>query len=68
MKKKIYSILLCLAFAFTMVGCSYSEMEATYDSAADEFPPSMFVKVEEGLNYSIVYCKETKVMYLISFR
>lgn len=67
MKKKILSILLFFALSVSLVGCTYSEMDATYNEAAEELPPSMFVKVEEGMNYTVVYCKETKVMYAIGY-
>lgn len=66
MKNKILSILLSLMLAITLSSCAYSEMEATYDREAEELPPSMFVEVEAGLGYKIVYHKETKVMYAVA--
>ena len=67
MKNKILSIFfLSLILAITLSSCAYSEMDATYDKDAEELPPSMFVEVENGLNYKIVYCKETKVMYAVA--
>lgn len=51
MKKKILSILLSLMLAITLSGCAYSEMDATYDKDAEEFPPSMFVENGKPMLY-----------------
>lgn len=66
MKKKFAVLLSALVLAVGLMGCAYSEMETTYDEEAEVLPPSMFVAVEDGLRYRIVYHKETKVMYAIS--
>lgn len=46
--------------------CGYSEMDTTYDTEAEVLPPSMFVEIERGGTYRIVYQKENKVMYAVS--
>lgn len=61
--KKIISItlaisLMCLVFT----GCGYSKVE----SKADPKNPSMFVTVEDGGSWNVVYHRDTKVMYAIS--
>lgn len=66
MKKKLAILLSSLVLIFSMVGCAYSEMDTTYDKEAEVLPPSMFVEVERGDNYRIIYQKETKVMYAVS--
>lgn len=42
------------------------EEYADYDTEAEALPPSMFVEIERGDVYRIVYQKETKVMYAVS--
>lgn len=64
MKKRFFVFLMSIIICLT--GCSYSEMDTTYDKDAEELPPSMFVAVENGIGYKIVYHKETKVMYAIA--
>lgn len=70
MKKKIKRILAGIA-AFLIVvscvsfctGCAKNEAE----SVAVEDTPSMFVEVERAGSWRIVYHKNTKVMYAVSF-
>lgn len=66
MSKKFIVLFWMLVLAFSMAGCAYSEMETTYDTEAETLPPSMFVAVEDGVAYRVVYHKETKVMYVMS--
>lgn len=66
MSKKFVVLFWTLVLVFSLAACAYSEMDTTYDEEAEVLPPSMFVAVEEGLFYRIVYHKETKVMYAIS--
>lgn len=65
MKKKITAMLSVLLIAIVLSGCKYSQMETTYEEDA-EAPPSMFVEVEKGFDYYVVYHKDTKVMYVAS--
>ena len=70
MKKKTKRILAGIA-AFLIIascvlactGCAKNEAE----SVAVEDTPSMFVEVERAGSWRIVYHKDTKVMYVVSF-
>lgn len=55
-----------LVLVFGLAACGYSEMDRTYDTEAEVLPPSMFVEIERGGTYRIVYQKENKVMYAVS--
>lgn len=63
--KKILCLVLIVMMLFTFVGCSTVPEE----KASDE--TSMFVRVETGnlmgYSYNIVYHKDTKVMYAVSY-
>lgn len=63
MTKRIICAILCMIFAFFLIGCGTS-----YDEIVDKKMPSMFVIVEGcGMDsYRIVYHRDTKVMYAIS--
>ena len=70
MTKRIICALLCVIFAFLLIGCG-TRIENTKFERVDEKPQqpvSMFVVVEgSGLDaYRIVYHRDTKVMYAIS--
>ena len=59
MKKAICIVL--IALTLTLCGCgAKKESEPLSDK-------SMFVVVEIGINYKVVYHKDTKVMYVISY-
>ena len=62
MIKRIICALLCVIFAFFLIGCG------TQIERVDEKPVSMFIIVEgSGMDcYRIVYHRDTKVMYAIS--
>ena len=51
-----------LVLVFSLAACAYSEM----DTEAEVPPPSMFISIEKGDSYRVVYQKETKVMYVVS--
>ncbi len=59
MNKIIIAIFLCFIL---LIGCS--RMERVETASPDI---SMFVIIEENPNYYVVYHKETKVMYTISY-
>ena len=65
MNKRIICILLCVIFAFSLIGCG-----TVYDRVDEKAqkPASMFVIIEKGVlsNYYIVYHRDTKVMYAVS--
>lgn len=60
MKKYLIAL---IAVATLLTGC---EASAEVRSEATESVSSMFVLVEETYNWSIVYHRETKVMYAVS--
>lgn len=59
MKKFLAIIILVFVFIFT--GCD--EANGIVNGVTD----SMFVTVETGWNYKVMYCKDTKVMYVMSW-
>lgn len=63
MKKKIIAIILILILM--LAGCSSSEFGREGEQSKTETP--MFILVEESRNWKIVYHRETKVMYAISY-
>lgn len=64
--KKIFIILaMVAAMSLGLVGCDYATMESEEEDCSNV--PSMFVQVENGVDYKIVYHKDTKVMYAISY-
>lgn len=66
MTKRIICTLLCVIFAFFLIGCG-TVMERVDEKP--QKPVSMFVVVEGGNgvdSYCIVYHRDTKVMYAIS--
>lgn len=70
MIKRIICALLCVIFAFFLIGCG-TRIERTRFEQVDtkpQQPISMFIIVEgNGLDsYRIVYHRDTKVMYAIS--
>ena len=64
MKKKIATILILSVTAATALsGCKGTDAtETEYDTEST----SMFVEVEAGTQWRIMYDKETKVMYVMS--
>ena len=65
MTKRIICALLCVIFAFFLIGCS-TRIERVDEKP--QKPVSMFIIVEgSGMDsYRIVYHRDTKVMYAIS--
>ena len=66
MSTKFTVLFWTLVLVFGLAACGYSEMDTTYDTEAEVFLPSMFVEIERGGTYRIVYQKENKVMYAVS--
>lgn len=62
--KKIILILICITCTVLLYGCSeITEIEQANEKQENT---SMFVEVEESMDFKVVYHKETKVMYAIS--
>ena len=59
--KFIAVILIVLTMAVLFAGCATMEYET------DNSKGSMFVVVEETVSFCVVYHKETKVMYALSY-
>ena len=66
MSTKFAVLFWMLILVFGLAACGYSEMDTTYDAEAEVLPPSMFMEIERGDTYRIVYQKENKVMYAVS--
>ena len=66
MSTKFAVLFWTLVLVFGLAACGYSEMDTIYDTAAEVFSPSIFVEIERGGTYRIVYQKENKVMYAVS--
>lgn len=64
--KKLAIIVSGIILAMSLAACGYSKMDTTYDTEAEVLLPSMFVEIERGGTYRIVYQKENKVMYAVS--
>ena len=62
MKKIFIVFVMIVAMAFGLIGC-YDDTQPRELASADG---SSFLIVEDGVNYDIVYHKETKVMYIVS--
>lgn len=62
MKKTFIVLAMVVAMSFGLVGCHDDSQSREVASRNG----SSFIVVEEGLYYSIVYHKETKVMYTMS--
>ena len=61
--KRFLALILAVSLALMLIGCSY---QATEDQAnLDE--KSMFIKVESGPAWIVVYQRDTKVMYVVSY-
>lgn len=67
MKKRVLALIFSVGVLSTvLMGCSSATTEKAYDTNADNLK-SMFVEVEQTGSWRIVYDKETKVMYVVSF-
>lgn len=66
MKKKLFATIVGAIMALTLTACSRANYETTESKEAEYSvePSSMFVCVEETPQWSVVYHKDTKVMYV----
>ena len=62
MKKTFIVFVMIVAMAFGLIGCHNDSQPKELESVDG----SSFLIVEYGVNYDIVYHKETKVMYIVS--
>ena len=65
MRTKIFVIAI-LIFCLLLTGCG-AKMSTVNDATVNAGDRSMFVLIEKGAIYNIVYHRETKVMYAISY-
>ena len=66
MKKRMLILVSALALAFT--GCNYAKVENVNEqNTVEEKPSSMFIEVERTSHWKIVYQRDTKVMYAVSY-
>ena len=56
-------IILILCTCLLLTGCGNGEAKGIVNGVTN----SMFVTVETGWNYKVMYCKDTKVMYVMSW-
>lgn len=63
--KKIISLILVLVILVSLVGCVELENERELNNTKTN--TSMFVKIETFSEWIVVYHKETKVMYAVSW-
>ena len=61
MKKIILMCFVCVVFL-----CGCSEIAVTEKVNENQESTSVFVEVEQALNWKVVYHKDTKVMYAVS--
>lgn len=59
--KRIKKFIVCLVAVFLLCGCRDVESVNT-----DNTQKSMFVRIETASTWSVVYHRETKVMYVVS--
>lgn len=67
MRNKLTILVMLAVLMFSMAACDTKKqltVEDFEEASKSEF--SMFIRIEEGSTYSIVYHKDTKVMYAIS--
>lgn len=61
--KRITSVILCCLLFISLISCAPTKIE----SKVEEGSTSMFVCIESAPTYLIVYHKDTKVMYSVSY-
>ncbi len=67
MKKKLLALIFSAVIVSSiLVGCSTAEIKKSYDEETED-TEAMFVEVENTGVSRIVYDRETKVMYAISY-
>lgn len=64
MKKRILTIIIVAMMVLSLVGCSSKSVEK--EGELDKTSLSMFVEIEETNDWTIIYHRETKVMYAVS--
>lgn len=64
MKKSLVVFITLVISLFCLVGCGCEAQSSEGNSSQNQ--RSMFVEVENGYEYYVVYHKDTKVMYSVS--
>ena len=64
MKRKIFTLIMVVCLSVSLAGCSNNRVTVENNKTTEN--TSMFVEVEHGYDWRVVYHKETKVMYVIS--
>lgn len=59
--KKLIAVICAIICVLSLCACNYTEPEKQINSNN-----SMFALIEKSYSYSIIYHKETKVMYAVS--
>lgn len=62
--KRIKKIIVCLVAVLLLCGCK--DVESVNTENTDNMQKSMFVRIETASTWSVVYHRETKVMYVVS--
>ena len=65
MKKMFATIFIVVVMMFALSACNNSTVQSEKDMSEES--SSMFVLVEQTNSWKIVYHKDTKVMYAVSF-
>lgn len=66
MNNKIILVIVAVLVAISLTACDYASVEKVSDEDSEQ-SSSMFVVVEETAVWKIVYHKDTKVMYAVSY-
>lgn len=66
MKKKLIILTMSILLMFSLIGCGSTMLSEEDLSNTNKSEYSMFIELEKGSTYMIVYHKDTKVMYAIS--
>lgn len=58
-------LLLVIILSLNLVGCGRANLRNA--STLDVIDNSMFIEIEKGASWRVVYHEETKVMYVVSY-
>lgn len=65
MMNKLKGVISILLLCLFLTGCSHKKM-VTVEDLNWSSPLSMFIEVEDGFYYKVMYHRKTKVMYIMS--
>ena len=63
MRTRIKLVMFGLLLSCLLIGCNNKKITSIEDNRSDT---SMFITIEQTINYRVVYQKDTKVMYIVS--